>query len=163
MKHKPNRPDVRTREALPKVENGKKGVAVLCPFCKPSHAILPGVRSPCGTILDIKAIQPILLAHTARRDGVKCLKCGETGKEMIQYHEGFICLEDCRPNLKLVTEHPPLSNVARFVHGLPAKLRAMVEKRLGIVIELKDFDKEGNVTGKTLGYFFSKGENLGSG
>lgn len=158
MKYKPVRREIKTRELPPKVEATKKGVVVSCPFCTPPHAIIPGVVSPCGTTLRVTAVQEVMSAHGTRHNDIKCLKCGQTGKEMVRYRSGFVCLAECKPGTKLMTEIPPLSKVAKLVYRLPVKLRSFVEKSTGAAKELQEIDIEGKPTGGVVGYFFWKGK-----
>jgi len=158
MKYKPQRSDVKTRELPPKVSKEKKGVLVQCPFCNPSHVILPGVESPCGTTLRVTAVQTYLTSHATKKNKLHCLKCGHVGGEMIRYRGGFVHLTECAPGTKLLAEIPPLSNGAKIVFKLPAKLRAFIEKRTGVAKELQEIDEEGKPTGKILGHFFWKGK-----
>lgn len=157
MKYKPQRSDVKTRELPPKVEATKKGVLVKCPFCVPAHVILPGVESQCGTTLKVTAVQNYLTSHVTKKNGIHCLKCGQIGGEMIRYRDGFVHMEECSPGTKLLTEIPPLSNVAKLIYKFPLKLRSYLEKHMGAVKELQEIDAEGKSTGNILGYFFWKG------
>lgn len=158
MKYKPKRSDVKTRELPPKVEATKKGVLVQCPFCSPTHVILPGVQSQCGTTLRVTAVQNIFTAHATRHNDIKCLKCGETGKEMVKYRSGYVCVEECKPDTKLMAEIPPLSKIAQIVFKLPAGVRKIIEKRTGVVKQLQEIDVEGKPTGVIVGHFFWKGK-----
>lgn len=157
MKYKAVKSDVKTRELPPKVVKTKKGVMIQCPFCNPPHAILPGVESQCGTTLKVTAVQKYLNSHATRHNQLHCLKCGQVGGEMVRYRNGFVHMQECAPETKLMTEIPPLSNAARLVYKLPPKLRALIEKRTGEVKELQEIDKEGKPTGVVLGHFFWKG------
>jgi len=157
MKYKAKRSDVRTRELPPKVVQTKKGILINCPFCTPAHVILPGVESPCGTTLRVTAVQSYLTSHTTKQSKIHCVKCGQVGGEMTKYRDGFVHLNECSPGTKLLTEIPPLSNVAKFIFKFPDRLRTFVEKRTGAVKELQEIDKEGKPTGKILGHFFWKG------
>lgn len=158
MKYKPQRSEITIRELPPKVEATKKGVVVSCPFCIPAHALLPGVVSPCGTTLKVSATQEVFKAHLTKRGHIYCLKCGQTGKEMVRYRSGYVCLEECSPGTKLMTEIPPLKKTAKFVFNLPPKLRARIEKTTGAAKELQEIDAEGKQTGNVVGYFFWKGK-----
>jgi hypothetical protein len=157
MKYKPERKDFKTREAPPKVEKTKKGIAIQCPFCIPTHPILPGTESPCGTTLKVTAIQGYLSSHATKNNKLHCLKCGQIGGEMIRYRGGWIHMRECAPETKLLTEIPKLSRVAKMVYKMPAKMRFRIEKRFGAVKELQEINEEGTQTGKVLGYFFWKG------
>ena len=157
MKHKAPRSDVKTRETPPLVRQTKKGVVVECPFCVPTHPILPGVASPCGTTLRVTAVQTYLSSHATRHNKLVCLKCGNGDGEMIKYRGGYVHMADCAPGTKLLTEIPPLSKVAKIVYLLPRKLRSLVEKSTGVAKELQEIDTEGKPTGNILGHFFWKG------
>jgi len=157
MKYHSKRSEVKVREMPPKVEATKKGVLILCPFCVPTHTILPGIESPCGTTLKVTAIQTYYTSHATRHSDIHCLKCGLAGGEMVKYRNGYVHLYDCKPGTKLLTEIPPLSKIAGIVFKLPARLRTYLEKHMGAVKELQEIDQEGKNTGKVLGYFFWKG------
>jgi hypothetical protein len=157
MKYKPQRSEIKTREVAPKVVETKKGTIIECPFCQPSHPILPGVASECGTVLKVTAVQQYLTSHATRNNKIRCLKCGETSGEMIRYRSGFVHMQECKPGTKLLTQIPKMSIVAKVVYKLPAKLRALIEKRTGQVKELQEIDVNGVQTGKILGHFFWKG------
>jgi hypothetical protein len=156
MKYKNPRSDFRIRELPPKVEAGKKGVVVNCPYCYPTHPILPGVISPCGTTLKVTAVQKYLSSHATK--SIHCLKCGKTGGEMVTYRNGYVHLKECSPETKLLTEIPPLSRLAKIVYHSPAKIRKYLESHMGAVKELQEIDQEGKQTGVVLGYFFWKGK-----
>ena len=155
MKYKPPKSYVRRRDKPPIVETTPKGVVLKCPFCSPSHPILPGVEYPCGTLLEVKAVQNYLISPATKK--IHCIKCGATGGEMIPYRNGFVHSYDCAPGTKLLTEIPPFSKFARIVYFINPKLRKHVEKYTGLAKELQEIDAEGKQTGKVLGYFFWKG------
>ena len=157
MKYKAKRSETKVRELPPKVVQTKKGILINCPFCQPTHVILPNVQSPCGTALRVTAVQTYLTSHTTKFNKLHCLKCGQAGGEMVKYRNGFVHLDDCAPGKKLLTDIPPFSNVAKVVYKLPAKLRSFIEKHMGATKELQEIDAEGKHTGKVLGYFFWKG------
>jgi hypothetical protein len=150
------RKDVRVREAPPKVNPTKKGVEVLCPFCQPPHAILPGVET-CGTTLKVMAVQTVLKNHATRYNKIPCLKCHQIGGEMVRYNNGFIHLVDCLPGTRLLTAPPKFSNTARIIFKLPAGARKRMERAFGRAQECREIDADGQETGKILGYFFLKG------
>jgi len=157
MKYKPKRSEVKTRELPPKVVKTKKGILINCPYCMPTHVILPGVESSCGTTLRVTAVQTYLTSHGTKQAKIHCLKCSQTGGEMVRYRNGFVHIDECSPGTKLLTEIPPLSRVARIIFKFPDKLRTFVEKHTGAVKELQEIDQEGKPTGKILGHFFWKG------
>lgn len=158
MKYKPQRSEIKVREARPLVENTSKGVAIKCPFCVPAHVLLPGVQSPCGTTLKVTAVQPYYTSRATKSRGVACVKCGKIGGEMVKYRNGYVHMVECTPGVKLLTEIPPLSKVAKVIFKLPPKLRSIFEKRMGVAKKLEQIDTEGKPTGVILGYFFWKGK-----
>lgn len=156
MKHHGKRPDFLTRESPPKVVSTKKGAVVNCPFCNPTHPILPGVVSPCGTVLRVTAIQVYFSAHYTRHHDLICLKCGQGDGQMIRYRNGYVHMEECAPEKKFITEAPKLSTLAKIVFKMPVSLRKIAEKRFGVAKELQEIDEVGKETGKVLGYVFWK-------
>ena len=158
MKHKSPKSLVRTREAIPGVNNPGKGSAELtCPFCTPTHSLYPDKPAPCGTIIQVKAVQVVIPQHTVKQKGIKCLKCGESTGEMVQYMNGYIHLIDCQPETKLMAEPPKFSKIAQIVYNLPERVRKYIEPRTGAAKEVQEIDPNGKPTGKVLGHFFYKG------
>lgn len=150
------RPMFRTREALPSMFKTKIGVQILCPFCKPTHAIAPGEPSPCGTVLKLTAVQDIIPTRIVRIQNLKCLKCHEGGGEMVPYMGGFVHLNDCDPKVRLLPQHPNYNPFAGMVFRMPQRARAAIEKITGRAQRVDEIDGEGNHTGKVMGYFFMK-------
>jgi hypothetical protein len=148
--------DFKVREQPPKLNPTKNGVQVLCPFCNPPHALIPGEAAVCGTTLRVTAVQPILIAHASKFNKIKCLKCHQFGGEMVMYNTGYIHLADCMPGTRLLTQPPKFSKNAKMVFGLPKGLRDFVEKSTGKVQQVREIDAEGTETGRILGYFFLK-------
>lgn len=157
------RPLFRTREASPSMNRTKAGVQILCPFCRPTHAIAPGEPTPCGTILRLVAVQDVLPSRIVRIQGLKCLKCHNGGGEMVQYMNGFIHLEDCDPKTRLLPQHPNYNIFARLVFKLPKGIRSVIEKSTGPAQEVDEIDEQGNKTGKVMGYFFMKFQGAANG
>lgn len=154
------RPQIHTREALPGVNRTKEGTLLMCPFCTPSHPIVPNEPTPCGTMLKVTAVQTIIPARVARREGLICLKCKQAGSgDMVQYMNGFIHLDDCAPGTQLLRMAPNYTRWAQMVYKLPKALRAQVEKVTGGTHEVLEIDSEGKETGKVVGYFFLKGKS----
>lgn len=150
--HHLNRPDVRVRKLPPKVSNEKQGVAVKCPFCAIPHPILPGAQSPCGTTLEVLAVQTVY--RSTKHNGITCIKCHQIGGEMVRFNESFVHLVDCMPGTRLLTEIPEFSAFAKFIFKMPTPIRSAFEKRRGKIQYVKEIDSEGKETGKVLGYFF---------
>jgi hypothetical protein len=157
-KHKPSyKPSIKTRELPPIAHPAKGGViALMCPFCNPTHPLVPGQANTCGTELKVTAIQAIISARTVRQQGLICFKCREKGKgEMVQYMNGYIHVEECAPDINLLREIPPYSRWAELIYRFPKKIRARIEKVTGIVQIVHELTPEGEETGKIQGYFFS--------
>lgn len=158
MKRHSERPLVRTREAAPGLRQGSKGAELTCPFCTPTHVLLPDKPASCGTLVQVKAVQVVVPRHTAKQKQIKCLKCGQVAAgEMVQYMNGYICLEECAPETKLMAEPPKFSKLAEIVFKLPEWARKKIEPRLGSAKQVQEIDPDGNLTGKILGHFFYKG------
>jgi hypothetical protein len=157
MKHKNYSPGLRTRELPPLPQRTKNGVALLCPFCQPTHPLIPGKANNCGTEIRVTAVQTIISARTARQEGLACVKCRKTGQgEMVRYMNGYIHAQECAPEIKLLREIPKYSKTAEWVYRLPEKVRAVVEKRTGMVQMVHELTPEGEETGAIQGYFFNK-------
>lgn len=155
--------DLHTREKYPLLNKTEEGVQVMCPFCTPSHPILPEVDSPCGTTLKVTAIQSILTSHGARQNKIICIKCGKTeGGEMVRYMNGFVHIADCAPGTRLLTTPPAYSRLAWFVFRMPLAIRKWIEKSSGKAQAVKEIDPSGKETGRVLGYFFFKGTSVPS-
>ena len=159
--HKSNgglKPQVITRELPPKVRKMERGLQLMCPFCVPTHPIVPGQESLCGTSVKVTAIQTIIPARTANDKGLRCMKCHVVGKgPMVRSGNGFVHKEDCVPGTKVLNEPPPHSGLAQFVYNMKdGRLKTWIEKRQGRAQCVKEIDVEGNETGKILSYFFLK-------
>ena len=157
-KVKPYRNPIKIREAYPLSRKNKdKHIELLCPFCNPPHVILPGKPSACGTEIQVKAVQRMITQRTARAEGIKCLKCHkDVGGNMVRCQNGFIHVEECAPGVVVLASEPKYSRLAEKVFRLPDTLRKVIEKKMGVVKEIKEIDENGEETGKTLGYFFYK-------
>ena len=150
--HKLTREDYRVRKAPPKVSNEKTGVLVQCPFCTPPHPIMPGVDSPCGTSLEVMAIQTIF--RSRKYNNLVCIKCHQVGGEMVRFNNSFVHLVDCMPGTKLLTEPPTYSSFAKVVFSMPMIIRKQFEKKYGKAQQVKEINEVGEETGNVLGYFF---------
>lgn len=153
-----SKPEVHVRESPPRVKELPSGVQVLCPFCDIPHPIMVGQDSPCGTTLKVTAVQTLLPARTTKKHGLKCMKCGQTGGEMIPLSGGFVHIADCAPGTRLLASPPPFSRWAQLVHKFPKQLKTIIEKRTGFAKEVKEVTPEGAETGRVLGYFFFKNQ-----
>ncbi|RPJ19474.1 MAG: hypothetical protein EHM33_30220, partial [Chloroflexi bacterium] len=115
MKHKNFRSAVITRELPPRMQKTPKGIQMICPFCVPSHSLVPGQESVCGTIVKVTAVQTIIPQRTVSDRGLHCLKCGEGRGKMVRFGAGFVHIEDCKPGTKLLAVPPPHSKFAERV------------------------------------------------
>jgi hypothetical protein len=157
MKHKPAPNPLRTREAVPLTRKGSKDI--YCPFCVPSHPIHANRPTTCGTEIQVKAVQYMITQHTAKQKGITCMKCHkDTGGNMVACMNGFIHAHDCTPGTVVLSSEPKYDKWAAKVYKLPDKIRKAIEKRMGEVKRIDEVDKDGNETGKILGYFFYKND-----
>ena len=152
---------IRTRELAPIPMQMKTGIALMCPFCVPTHAIRAGVRNICGTQLKVMVEQPIIGARTTRDEGLICKKCKKGCGEMLYHLNGYQHLADCSPGVQLLNNIPKYSRWAAFVYQLWPPVRSWLEKRTGIVQFVEETDVEGANTGVIQGYFFKKKEKDG--
>jgi hypothetical protein len=147
---------IQTREKPPIPLKTKSGVELLCPFCADHHPLLPGQESPCGTHIEVTAVQEIVSARLSRTEGLVCVKCHKEGGEMVRYRNGFVHLADCNPGTRLLQEVPTFSLFAKVVHNLNPKVRGLIERLTGRADQVLEIDEKGDKTGKVLGYFFYK-------
>ena len=159
MKHKPTyQPETKTRESIPRVKETAKEVMLLCPFCPVPHPIAVGKAAPCGTTVQVKAVQTFIPIRTVNKRKLTCFKCGKSGGEMVPFNQGYLHLIDCMPGTHVLAEPPAeFSRLAAWVHGLPADVRGRVEKLTGESKKIEEIDPQGKVTGRVLGYIFHKG------
>jgi hypothetical protein len=157
MKHKHYTPSIKTRELPPIAHKTRGGVALMCPFCNPTHPLVPGQPNNCGTEIRVTAVQAIVSARTVRQEGLTCVKCRVKGSgEMVRYMNGYIHFQECAPEIKLLRETPKYSRWAELVYRFPEGIRAKIEKMTGIVQMVHELTPEGAETGKVQGYFFSR-------
>lgn len=104
----------------------------------------------------VSAVQTVYPTRTVNKYKLTCLKCGQSGGEMIRFNNGYIHLADCAPSVKLLATVPEFSRLAKIVRRAPKWLSAIIERYLGKVQEVKEIDADGKDTGVTLGYFFLK-------
>src|SRR3990167_5819941 len=128
-----------------------------CPFCKPTHPIVPGVDMPCGSVLDVMVVQTTISASVARANGIVCIKCGGTGVgALAPFHDGYVHVIDCNPSVRIAPVMPKRSLAARIVSRIPNGLRKIIEKRTGHAQAIHVIDKDGKETGQIAGYFFDR-------
>lgn len=155
----PKRPLVQTREAPPMAVHTKNGIELHCPFCPDHHPLQPGQESTCGTHIEVSAVQEVVSARFSKANGLVCIKCHKVGGEMVRYHDGFVHLEDCSPETKLLQEAPKFSLLAKLVFKFHPRVRGIVERVTGRADQVFEIDRDGHTTGKILGYFFWKGNH----
>lgn len=154
-----HRPDVKLREAPPKVKEDGTNVLIMCPFCDVPHPVSVGKQAACGTELRVTAVQTVIPARTVNKHKLVCFKCNQGGGEMVPFNQGFIHLIDCAPGTKLLAEPPTnFSRWASWVYNLPLNVRKKIEARTGVARKVEEIDPQGKPTGRTLGYLFYKGE-----
>jgi hypothetical protein len=149
---------IQTREALPGVDRTKEGVHLMCPFCFPTHPLMPNEDAPCGTVLKVTAIQTIIPERMVRMEKLVCLKCHKGDGAMVQYMNGFIHLHECTPGTQLLRIPPRYNAMAGVVYKLPKGLRKQAEKFTGVSQQVREILPDGTETGKIIGYFFLKGK-----
>lgn len=157
MKKSTVKPKYTTRIKPPIAKKEKDGSASLwCPFCHPTHKILPGMESACGTRLEVRAVQMVFKAKYEK--DMVCVKCGQGGGEMVLFRNAFIHVHDCTPGVAALTEEPKFTPLARIVYSIPwPSLKTRVEKRTGRAMKVDEVTPEGERTGKVLGYAFFEG------
>lgn len=157
MSHKSNsKMPFDQRAAVPLVSKDAKGNPILmCPFCKPSHQLILGSSSACGSELQIRAVQTVY--HAKYNGGMICAKCGKSKGNMVRFQNAFVHIDDCSPGVVAMTEPPKYSKLAGLVFKLPPKPRALFEKYMGKARPVDEVLPDGKRTGVTLGYFFYKG------
>lgn len=146
------KPAMKQRSAIPLVDQDGN---LACPFCKPTHLLDPTKESPCGTVIQVTALQTVYKAQYMQ-EPVHCLKCARDSGEMVRFAGAFIHVVDCTPGMALMAEEPKLSNWAKFVYNLPDFAKKRIEKRIGRASPLELIDNEGRKTGEVAGYFFYK-------
>lgn len=158
MSHKRNTPKPRIdqRIAAPLAKQDEKGKAVLmCPFCKPSHVLIPGTTAKCGTDLQVRAVQ--MMFNAKYEKDMVCVKCGKGGGRMVRFQNSFVHADDCTPGVATLTEAPKFSTMARVMFHLPDRIKELFKTSLGEIMPVAEVTPDGTRTGKTLGYFFYKG------
>jgi len=75
---------------------------------------------------------------------------------MVQYFNGYVHVEECAPDVQLLSSIPDYSKWAEFVFKLPETLRSRVEKWTGMVQVVQGLTPDGTETGEVEGYFFAK-------
>lgn len=152
------KPLVETREKMPIAVPTKAGIELRCPFCDDAHVLRPDAESPCGTRVIVTAIQEIVSTKFVRENGIVCIKCHQTGGEMVRYRNSYVHLTNCAPETKLLQEIPEFSRLAGLVYKVNPRVRGMIERFTGRADEVLEIDDAGNKTGKVLGYFFYRRE-----
>jgi hypothetical protein len=146
------KPPVSQRTGTPGLTKGEGGRnVILCPFCKPAHELRPGFVEPCGTTLQINAVQQVV---KAKYSGLVCVKCGKGGGDMVRYMNAHIHTHDCSPEVMTMTEPPKFSRLAMIIYKLPKRAKKFFEKFTGQVMPVDEVKPDGTRTGVTLGWFF---------
>ena len=153
MKQSHTKSPVTRRSALPLVETIKGGKVLMCPFCKPSHPVVPFQQASCGTMIEVNAVQEVIRAKFDKR--IKCAKCGQGGGEMVRWQNAFLHVNDCTPGVKTMAEPPKYSKLAGVVYDMPASwFKTQLEKITGRAVPVDEITPDGTKTGVVLGHFF---------
>lgn len=150
------KPEVTVRETPPKIQQSGSNLEILCPYCKIPHPIGINQDSACGTTLHVSAVQTVYPVRTVHKHKMVCIKCGESGGEMVRYNNSTVHLIDCRPDVQLAAVEPRYSKFAKIVFSLHPKIKPIFQKWTGIAKDVKEVDAAGKETGRILGYFFYK-------
>lgn len=156
MKKNSIKPKFTNRIEAPIAKKEKDGSASLyCPFCKPTHKILPGMESACGTRLEVRAVQMVI--HAKYDKTMVCVKCNKGGGDMVRFQNAFIHVADCMPGVATFTEEPKYSQFAKLLFKAPEWIKTRIEKKFGTIMPVDEISPDGQRTGVVLGYFFYKG------
>lgn len=146
------------RRKPPKFKMGDKNPELLCPFCKEPHPIAPDGSSPCGTFIEVMAVQPIY--HNKM---LVCSRCGKSGGTMNKmgnnlYVHAFPCTE---AKTEFYVEPPKMSLTAKLAWKLlPEKPNALARFLVKVIKqvpeELVKLDETGKRTNEILGYRWKK-------
>ena len=131
--------NVRKQKPVITKQNGK--IAILCPFCPNPHPISPDQQSPCGTHLELNAVQ-----LTYRN--VECVLCGDKKGVLVRAGDKFVHAHKCSPGKVYYPTPPKKSRLAAILFGFPQFTHLWLGRVFGKVpIRLQD-DK-GEVAGYT--------------
>lgn len=144
-----------TREQQPMMGGDKTHPVLLCPFCNPTHPLGIGPENPCGTIINVTAVQTVYKAKL--NPGMTCVRCKQAGGTMVKYLQGFAHTHECVKGLVLLPFIPEDNRFARFVFNMKdGKLKEFLQRKNGIAQPIREIDPQGNETEKILGHFFYK-------
>lgn len=133
---KSSTPKIRSKP--PHIKETGVGVEIHCPFCHPPHVLRIDLPSPCGTILELKAVQNLY-------KDVSCALCEGSQGTLIKVGESYKHVHNCSPGKHLYTVPPETSLSARLFWKLPTFLHKLVWIQMGKkVIEVSS---KGKVTG----------------
>lgn len=134
---KHNRP--RIRKQAPRISQDGKGMVIECPFCHPPHRLRLDMPAPCGTILELKAVQSLY-------QDVTCVLCGKPGGTLIKVGELYRHANECSPGKRLYTIPPKPSKTAAIFYRFPKWIQARYTRRTRkYAVQLSD--QEGEVHG----------------
>ena len=129
----------RIRRQAPVISQSGKGIIIECPFCHPPHQLRLDIPAPCGTILELKAVQSLY-------QDVTWALCGQTGGTLIKVGELYRHANECSPGKRLYTIPPKPSLGAAIFYRLPKWIQARHTRRTRkYAVQLSD--QEGNVHG----------------
>lgn len=149
---------MKVREELPQMRKTDIGIGIFCPYCDPSHPLLPGKPAACGTFLKLTAVQQIMPARVARLQNIACIKCHTVGGgDLVPWQGNYVHLQDCDPETKLYVEPPVFSNYAKLLYKMPLGIQNILARKRGTPRPVKEITPEGMETGRILGYTFYTG------
>ena len=139
---KPPKPNL--RRAPPKMGklNGKD--VIMCPYCDPPHPLSTQEISPCGTVLEVQAIQAIFRNQ-------RCIVCGEISGEQTMVGNKYVHTYDCKPGHRMFATPPRKSTLATLFWRFPDWAQLLVARKFGkVVLELKNSEE------KIIGYTWQR-------
>lgn len=110
------------RKQGPRLTERNGVVAFECPFCFPPHPLVIGQESPCGTMLELTAVQRLYRS-------VRCAKCGKTTGTLTKINDEYQHTFDCVPGKLILPTNPVPSRWARVVYHLPHAIRRRISRR----------------------------------
>jgi len=129
----------RIRRQAPIIKQGGKGIVIECPYCHPPHPLRLDLPAPCGTILEVKAVQSLY-------KDVACALCGKSGGTLIKVGELYRHANECSPGKRLYTIPPKRSLGAAIFYRLPKWIQVRHTRRTRrYVVQLSD--QKGKVHG----------------
>lgn len=134
-KQRPSRVKTSRRVRPPLIGKVEGNAAVLCPFCKPPHPILADREGPCGTRLELRAIQ-------VTYENVVCTLCGKSGGTLVRVGDRYRHTYNCSPGKYLYATPPKKSILAGILFKMPDWTHLQFARMFGKVA-VEFFDANG--------------------